>query len=69
MKLVDGRSPTWTATGSSPLGSRPARLQGRPGAALQLQERGAGAAGRPVFDKIAGNLVDAFVKRAEQMYG
>ena len=23
----------------------------------------------PVFDKIAGNLVDAFVKRAEQMYG
>ncbi len=22
----------------------------------------------PVFDKIAGNLVDAFVKRAEQMY-
>lgn len=23
----------------------------------------------PVFDKIAGNLVDAFVKRAEHMYG
>jgi ribosome-associated toxin RatA of RatAB toxin-antitoxin module len=23
----------------------------------------------PVFDKIAGNLVDAFVKRAEQIYG
>lgn len=23
----------------------------------------------PVFDKIAGSLVDAFVKRAEQMYG
>ena len=23
----------------------------------------------PVFDKIAGNLVDAFVKRAEQVYG
>jgi ribosome-associated toxin RatA of RatAB toxin-antitoxin module len=22
----------------------------------------------PVFDKIAGNLVDAFVKRAEQVY-
>jgi ribosome-associated toxin RatA of RatAB toxin-antitoxin module len=23
----------------------------------------------PVFDKIAANLVDAFVKRAEQVYG
>lgn len=23
----------------------------------------------PVFDRIAGNLVDAFVKRAEQVYG
>jgi ribosome-associated toxin RatA of RatAB toxin-antitoxin module len=23
----------------------------------------------PVFDKIAGNLVDAFVKRAEHVYG
>jgi len=23
----------------------------------------------PVFDKIAGNLVDAFVKRAQQVYG
>jgi ribosome-associated toxin RatA of RatAB toxin-antitoxin module len=23
----------------------------------------------PVFDKIAGNMVDAFVKRAEQVYG
>ena len=23
----------------------------------------------PVFDKIAGNLVDAFVKRAESVYG
>ena len=23
----------------------------------------------PVFDKIAGNLVDAFVKRADQVYG
>ena len=23
----------------------------------------------PVFDKIAGSLVDAFVKRAEQIYG
>jgi ribosome-associated toxin RatA of RatAB toxin-antitoxin module len=23
----------------------------------------------PVFDKVAGNLVDAFVKRAEQVYG
>jgi ribosome-associated toxin RatA of RatAB toxin-antitoxin module len=23
----------------------------------------------PVFDKIAGSLVDAFVKRAEQVYG
>ncbi len=23
----------------------------------------------PVFDRIAGNLVDAFVKRAEQIYG
>jgi ribosome-associated toxin RatA of RatAB toxin-antitoxin module len=23
----------------------------------------------PVFDRIAGSLVDAFVKRAEQVYG
>ena len=23
----------------------------------------------PVFDKIAGSMVDAFVKRAEQVYG
>jgi len=23
----------------------------------------------PVFDKIAGSLVDAFIKRAEQVYG
>jgi ribosome-associated toxin RatA of RatAB toxin-antitoxin module len=23
----------------------------------------------PVFDKIAANMVDAFVKRAEQVYG
>jgi len=23
----------------------------------------------PVFDKIAGSLVDAFVKRAQQVYG
>ena len=23
----------------------------------------------PVFDKIAGTMVDAFVKRAEEMYG
>jgi ribosome-associated toxin RatA of RatAB toxin-antitoxin module len=28
-----------------------------------------GALVGPVFDKIAGNLVDAFVKRAEQVYG
>jgi ribosome-associated toxin RatA of RatAB toxin-antitoxin module len=28
-----------------------------------------GAVVGPVFDKIAGNLVDAFVKRAEQVYG
>lgn len=28
-----------------------------------------GALVGPVFDKIAGNLVDAFVKRADQVYG
>ena len=28
-----------------------------------------GALVGPVFDKIAGSLVDAFVKRAEQVYG
>ena len=28
-----------------------------------------GALVGPVFDRIAGNLVDAFVKRAEQVYG
>ena len=28
-----------------------------------------GALVGPVFDKIAGNLVDAFVKRAEEVYG
>ena len=28
-----------------------------------------GAVVGPVFDRIAGSLVDAFVKRAEQTYG
>jgi ribosome-associated toxin RatA of RatAB toxin-antitoxin module len=28
-----------------------------------------GALVGPVFDRIAGSLVDAFVKRAEQVYG
>ena len=45
-------------------------LQGRTGAALRLRQRGALAPlVGPVFDTIAGSLVDAFVKRAEQVYG
>lgn len=34
-----------------------------------FDNRALGALVGPVFDKIAGSLVDAFVKRAEQVYG
>ena len=36
--------------------------------ALEIETGQAGLIG-PVFDKIAGSLVDAFVKRAGQVYG
>ena len=38
---------------------------------LELPERCTAQAALvgPVFDKIAGSLVDAFVKRADQVYG
>ena len=34
-----------------------------------FDNRALGALVGPVFDRIAGSLVDAFVKRAEQVYG
>ena len=49
---------------------QPARLQGRTSAcATTSTTRALAALVGPVFDKIAGSLVDAFVKRADQVYG
>ncbi len=65
------RSPTWTASGpsrrSARTGERACRVElnlsyGFSNFALQ-------ALVGPVFDKVASNLVEAFVKRAEQVYG
>lgn len=70
MELVEGPfsslNGTWTFTGLAE-GERACKV------ALELQyafKSGALAAlVGPVFDRIAGTLVDAFVKRAEQVYG
>jgi ribosome-associated toxin RatA of RatAB toxin-antitoxin module len=48
---------------------QPARLPGRAAAELRFRQCHAGRLVGPVFDRIASSLVDAFVKRAEQVYG
>jgi ribosome-associated toxin RatA of RatAB toxin-antitoxin module len=48
---------------------QPAGLPRRTGAALRFDNATLGRLVGPVFDRIAGSLVDAFVKRAEQVYG
>ena len=71
MKLVDGPFSRldghWKFTPIGEAGQRACRV------ALDLHYsfRNAALAALvgPVFDKIAGNLVDAFVKRAEHVYG
>jgi ribosome-associated toxin RatA of RatAB toxin-antitoxin module len=71
MKLVDG--PFSNLDGSwkfTPLGT-PGQRACKVGLEMHYSFKNAALAALvgPVFDKIAGNLVDAFVKRAEQMYG
>ena len=71
MKLVDG--PFSNLDGSwkfTPLGT-PGQRANKVTLELQYAFRSTALATvvGPVFDKIAGNLVDAFVKRAEQVYG
>jgi ribosome-associated toxin RatA of RatAB toxin-antitoxin module len=71
MKLVDG--PFSNLDGSwkfHPLG-QPGQRACKVELQLQYSFKSATLAAvvGPVFDKIAGNLVDAFVKRAEQVYG
>jgi ribosome-associated toxin RatA of RatAB toxin-antitoxin module len=71
MRLVDGPfsnlDGTWTFTPVGDPGQRACKVEldmnyGFRNAALA-------AVVGPVFDRIAGSLVDAFVKRAEQVYG
>ena len=52
----------WATAASAPARSNSSLSYGFDNAALA-------ALVGPVFDKIAGSLVDAFVKRAEQVYG
>jgi ribosome-associated toxin RatA of RatAB toxin-antitoxin module len=71
MRLVDGPFSTldgqWNFTPLGPPGQRACKAE------LELhygfKNAALAALVGPVFDKIAGNLVDAFVKRAEQVYG
>jgi ribosome-associated toxin RatA of RatAB toxin-antitoxin module len=71
MKLVDGPFSRldghWKFTPIGEAGQRACRV------ALDLhysfKNAALAALVGPVFDKIAGNLVDAFVKRAEHVYG
>jgi ribosome-associated toxin RatA of RatAB toxin-antitoxin module len=71
MKLVDGPfsrlDGPWKFTPIGEAGQRACRV------ALDLhysfKNAALAALVGPVFDKIAGNLVDAFVKRAEHVYG
>ena len=70
MKLVDG--PFSNLDGCwkfQPLGT-PGQRACKVTLELQYAFKNAGLAALvgPVFDRIAGNLVDAFVKRAEQVY-
>jgi ribosome-associated toxin RatA of RatAB toxin-antitoxin module len=71
MKLVDGPfshlDGHWKFTPIGQAGQRACRV----GLELHYSFKNAALAALvgPVFDKIAGNLVDAFVKRAEQVYG
>jgi ribosome-associated toxin RatA of RatAB toxin-antitoxin module len=62
---LDGR---WLFT---PLGAQPGERACKVGLELRYAFKNPALAALvgPVFDKIAGNLVDAFVKRAEQVYG
>jgi ribosome-associated toxin RatA of RatAB toxin-antitoxin module len=72
MKLVDGPfshlDGDWKFTPIGPAGQQRAC---RVGLELHYSFKNATLAALvgPVFDRIAGNLVDAFVKRAEQVYG
>ena len=65
--MLDG---TWRFT---PLGARPATT--REACKIEFELRYAFSNGAleavvsPVFDRIANTFVDAFVKRAEQVYG
>jgi ribosome-associated toxin RatA of RatAB toxin-antitoxin module len=52
-----------------PVGDGTQRLQGRAAAGLRLRNGAVAAIIGPVFDRIAGSMVDAFIKRAEQIYG
>jgi hypothetical protein len=64
------RFPTWTAPGRSPRwATAAARLQDRVHLNYGFSSSTLAALVGPVFDKIAGSLVDAFVKRADQVYG
>jgi ribosome-associated toxin RatA of RatAB toxin-antitoxin module len=71
LKLVDGPFSNldglWKFT---PVGeARASAPAGRTGPELRLQQLCAAGLVGPVFDKIASSLVEAFVKRAEQVYG
>ena len=72
MKLVDGPfsllDGRWTF---HPLGKQAAERACKVALELHYSFKNPALAALvgPVFDKIAGNLVDAFVKRAEQVYG
>ena len=71
MKLIDGPFSnldgqwTFTPVGDAAQRSCKVDLHLRYG----FKNAGLAALVGPVFDKIAGSLVDAFVKRAEQVYG
>ena len=71
MKLVDGPfsslDGTWKFQPLGEAGQRACKVT----LELQYAFKNAALAALvgPVFDRIAGNLVDAFVKRAEQVYG
>ena len=71
MKLVDGPfsnlDGTWKFASLGEAGQRACKVT----LELQYSFKSAtlSAVIGPVFDRIAGSLVDAFVKRAEQVYG
>jgi ribosome-associated toxin RatA of RatAB toxin-antitoxin module len=63
--LAAGRALALPAAGRR----QPARLPGRTLLNYGFDNATLGRLVGPVFDRIAGSLVDAFVKRAEQVYG